>query len=309
MRLILIALVIAFSSFGQRQRQAPKGPAETTTPQKETKAKQNNRPSNVPALDQTKGPAAYKGEGNAVVSPPSADERLADYTKNLAEYTRWLAIFTSALIVVGALQFFALFWQGRILTHHSYSLRNSVVQMRKSVAAYRRYGDLTSESNEFTRQSILLTHRPKLIVIGVQINGGTGGFLDGTTAPGKFRIVNVGATPASSVAVFATAILSHQLGMIPVYEGNPGVHLDGELHPGESRTWEFRKDDGALRPGDVAAITNPRDDARRFHVVGFVRYSDQATPPIVRGTSFCRVFNHQTGRFHAVEDADYEHAD
>jgi hypothetical protein len=248
--------------------------------------------------------------------PPIADDRLADYTKNLADYTRLLAIATVVLIAVGILQALALFCQARILSHHSQSLRRSVIQMRRSVAAYRRYGDLTKESNEITqdatdltRQSVLLTHRPKLIVRRVSVNGGISGFRAGGRADGKLRIINAGGTTAISMRVEVTAIVSGNLPMKPVYAEQEGIPLHGELAPGASVECKFRKDDGALNQGEASVVTNPHQDERRFYVLGFVTYLDRGEPPITRCTYFCRMYDPDTNRFRAVTDPDYECAD
>ena len=46
-----------------------------------------------------------------------------------------------------------------------------------------------------------------------------------------------------------------------------------------------------------------------LYVLGFLKYPDDANPPITRLTFFCRSLNRATLRFEAVKDDDYERCD
>jgi len=86
------------------------------------------------------------------------------------------------------------------------------------------------------------------------------------------------------------------------YDGLPGEIADRVLAPGESMPAKFRKDDGALSKQDVAQIkislsaAQPGFSPRRFYVLGLVNYLDDLSPPTLRQTAFCRVFNNDTGK-------------
>jgi hypothetical protein len=99
------------------------------------------------------------------------------------------------------------------------------------------------------------------------------------------------------------------LPMKPVYVGQNGDQVGRSLRPGEAMSWTFRNAEGAIRGGEVAALSSPRGDMRRFYVLGFIKYTDDAVPPITRRTFFCRKYNPDSVKFEPVADSDYEHAD
>jgi hypothetical protein len=238
----------------------------------------------------------------------------------IANYTEALAHYTLALVIVGGLQFVALMVQGIFLyrgfletqaaTQLTRDSNNEVLRAnRASESLTEASNELTRAATELTRQSLLLTHRPKLIAIGFYVNGELAAFREGSTADGQFRIVNIGGTIATINEIFATAIM-RALPMKPFYDGMRGEDPRRSLSPGESMQWKFRKDDGAIVGEQGSHLTHIHfQKTDKFYVLGFIKYTDSADPPIARTTYFCRLFNSTTHRLEPVGDTDYEHSD
>jgi len=326
MRLLPLLLLLGSWSFGQSQQadQNENGNAQS-------RQRRTNR-SKPPLVEQSTAEKISADSQANKATKKDAEERIAIYTENLASYTDKLAnytlvlgLVTLALVLVGVFQFVALMRQANALGHHSELIAESIEEMRKAVSAYERYATtgegavlLASQANDQTKESIglaskslMLTHRPRLVVRAFD----TTSLQVGSIAKGKFYIVNVGGTPAHITEIYATVIVRATLPMKMPYEGIVGRSVDRSLAPGESMYWTFSKDDGALTEEESPEIATPSrallrpEVALRIHALGFVKYSDDQTPPTPRQTRFCRMFNPDRGRFETVEDEDYESAD
>lgn len=111
-----------------------------------------------PTEDKTTSQTPVNSTAENRTAQTKADEEL--------NINRQLAWFTGALVIVGALQMFALIWQARVLNHHSGLIEQSVEQMRRAVVAYQGFVQashdmltLTRESNEITARATELTRQ------------------------------------------------------------------------------------------------------------------------------------------------------
>jgi hypothetical protein len=163
------------------------------------------------------------------------DSSAAD--KEKMSLDRDLVRYTLALAIVGTLQLIALTVQAYVLFHHSKSLKASVVQMTKTVAAYEKYVEIgreelavTRESNaitkqatELTRQSLILSHRPKVVARNVAVDnedrifrwrsvqGGRAESWGPEPMTGTLRFVNIGDSTAHVVAWQCQILVARQL--------------------------------------------------------------------------------------------------
>jgi hypothetical protein len=93
--------------------QAAKKNKDTNSHQTPTEENHPPRQNQVGNLDEQKKADSYTGEELKI------NRQLAAFTGQLANYTGRSAWFTAGLIVIGALQLFALIWQAKVLRHHS----------------------------------------------------------------------------------------------------------------------------------------------------------------------------------------------
>ncbi len=258
-----------------------------------------------------------------------------------------IVTYTFLLVIVGALQFVALIVQAVFLclafkettkatgltaqaltetqranaanetltTQSNETTQAAVTEAQRSNAESERLtGESLTETRNataLTKDSIILTHRPRLVVRGFYAHAGMTAFKEGSTVDGAFEISNIGGTGAKVTEIHATVMMLGVLPMKRPYEGIDNQWRSGSkyLNAGESMQATFRKDDGILQQGDVSEIVGPSTNSRFLYVLGFVRYHDDSDPPIPRRTVFCRRFDRRTGRFTPVADEDYENAD
>jgi hypothetical protein len=274
----------------------------------------------------------------ATQSPP---QKTPDINSDpIVKYTKWL-------VIVGILQFVALIIQAVFLclafNETTKATGLTAKALTEAVRANSKNETLTTESNEttkaavleaqrsnaeserltgeslletrnataLTKDSIILTHRPKLVVRAFYVHGGMSAFKEGSTVEGAFEISNIGGTRAKVTEIHATAMMLGFLPMKRPYEGVDNQWRSGSkyLRPGESMQGAFRRDDGILQQGDVSEIVGPSSNSRSLYVIGFIRYDDELDPPTPHRTVFCRRFDRKTVRFTPVEDEDYENAD
>jgi hypothetical protein len=326
MRQLLLFLLLATCSLGYQQ---PKGsqPKERRTASKET---DHNGRSTPPAINPQSTSNLGAESQNHQTEGVDENERiiaiytqeLSQYTRHLADYTLAVAFFTAVLVGVGVFQFLMLRRQANALAHHSDLIEDSVGQMRQAVAAYERYGDLTRESNlnaqmatELTRQSLILTHRPKLIIRNVAMDQEDRIFrwesLPGggnpAAATGTLRIVNVGSSTAFVVSIACDVLLLEALPMKwplpfdPVSDAVPIIAVPA----GKYGTQPFPV--GGRAPITSDELFKLSQGLLGLYVIGEIVYRDDLGN--IRTTSFCREWRRGNPRFVAVENADYEHAD
>ena len=266
----------------------------------------SSQPTKTPErADAAKNPrAASGGEGNRpgdnqqssqpsitlLVPEKSAqqlDEERKDREREIAIEER-IGRFTGYLVGVGLLQFLAIA-MGFIWT--------------------RRAANAATTSANAARESIVMTHRPKIIVREIDIPETIPLFkLQDTSAittlTGSFRITNKGNTAATVGLMEATIYV----GRLPPPPHNPcfGKTLSNafpRLPPGTTTRIDFEPhpvtsgDFGDIRAGKVA-----------IYALGKIIYTDELGN--ARRTGFARRFDMNNGRFTITkDDPDYEYVD
>lgn len=185
----------------------------------------------------------------------------------------------------------------------------TMVAALKTLKAIERQVTANLDSVKVAQDSIVLTHRPKLVVRNVIVPGLP--TLNRTTPlhdlepdlTGQFWVTNAGATRAHLEQATAVPWVSTGLPM-----ERPDLAYARDLgdrppiEPGTSTTIAFEYP--ALRPEQAAAIMNRKT---KVFLVGSITYRDDVG--IRRTTYFCRLFDYDVARFFPVDDPDYEHTD
>ena len=188
MRFAIALTVCAFLS-AQPKPAAPGTGADRQ--QEQTKAKgQASQPETAPAT---------KTEASARPAQlvPTKPEENTDPNRRIADYTQALAHYTLALVIVGALQMAALGAQGFFLFQALRETRTATGLTRDSLDEVRRANSasesltrdsnaLTRDATGLTRQSVILAHRPRLIVKKVVLHGEADAFAVGNAPDGTF---------------------------------------------------------------------------------------------------------------------------
>jgi hypothetical protein len=198
MRLLLAALLCAFL---QAQPKPPQSSSGTNSKQNDNNTGNNQKHPGGPK-PLTANPAPINQ------SLPAHTDEETEANRKIANYTEALARYTLALVVVGSLQFAALVVQGIFLYRAFRETQGATTLTRRSVEESIRSNagnegltlasnEITREATELTQQSILLTHRPKLIVRSFYSDS----IRAGPTVDGRFQIVNVGGTKARIAAM------------------------------------------------------------------------------------------------------------
>lgn len=206
-------------------------------------------------------------------SKSATEERLADYTW-------WLAVLTAGLVAASIIQF-----------------------------------GLLIRAEKLTQKTLVLTQRPRLRVRNVvvrhpQHQASPPLFTEGHLLEGQFYVANVGGTPATITEALAVIFQTRSgLPMRRPYEGRDAnlAVPRGSLAPGKSFPLLFYGDE-AIRQGAQAIGNTQIAQGLRLFVMGWIEYSDDIG--VIRRTAFCREFRagpFDDGRFHAINDPDYEH--
>jgi hypothetical protein len=177
---------------------------------------------------------------------------------------------------------------------------------------------------EIARTEFIASHRPRLRVRNVVVKNPKAAdgrelqlFAPGQTIEGQFYIANVGDSRADILDGHCTVYFSQQgLPMRRPYEGGEDnlQATSRTLLSGESTPVLFRGD--APPPGAEMGVGTNAFGSWDLYVMGWVTYADHTDPPTKRRTSFCRQYRltgipgrsaAPIGRFHKVEEPDYEH--
>jgi hypothetical protein len=165
--------------------------------------------------------------------------------------------------------------------------------------------EITKATAELARQSLVLTHRPRLIIRNVVVP-------DFVTIPsafpirirGELRITNVGTGPAQVVSAVAEVVIS---GAWPNQPIMPRVEHDAEivfsLAPGVYKTRSFQSDRDIDR-GEYDRIFNGMP---AIYIQGYIGYSDDMGN--FRSTSFCRWWYNRRFVPPEHDNGDLENAD
>jgi hypothetical protein len=281
-----LAVVLAFSATAQNApepKKAPEGPPPQITNQDNKTDKGQRSPGgSAPGIPQSQ--PAREEQTTANGNRENGAEQQDDTDSRLARFTK-------LLVIVGALQFVALIAQAFFL----------------------------NKSIRLTRDSIILSQRPRLIVRNVVARQpdcitipGTPPFGKGKPVGGQFFVANVGGSEATvRESRYIVIGLEGTLPMERPYEGQAGnnpITVKCVLPP------------GGVTPGLISA-PNPfpdkdpmptptagdRGEHTSVYVMGWIEYSDGLGS--VRRTAFCRKYHWRRKRFFAVKDPDYEHAE
>jgi hypothetical protein len=310
MRTVLLFSLAAALLFGQTSQSSDKK-RNSDPKQAET---QNQPPAkNSPAPILAAPPTQVSAPNNATQSKQPAKATWGKYLGEAfsAPYlSNWvLAVFAAIAGIAAIATLTAIKEQARITRLGLTATRQAVHAARASAEAANASNALTADAIGLTRQEFILERRPKLTVRNLILDDG---IRNDSSLAGRFRIVNIGETQAKVMNLFVTGKLyGLSLPMKPLYDGQTGDMIGQVLATGESIPSKFRRDDGLLDAGNVAALNNmeSRGNVQRFYVFGFVTYEDMSQPPITRTTWFCRMFNRLEYRFVAVNNPDYEHED
>ncbi len=159
------------------------------------------------------------------------------------------------------------------------------------------------------RTQIQLQSRPKLIVRNIVHQEPVA---RGFPISGQFYVANVGDSRATITASLSMVYWSENpLPMRRPYEGRKvNGAAGGIIEAGAAQTGVFASDEvlgvihsAIFSPEEVAPLV--RETA--LFVMGWIEYRD--TRKVSRRTAFCRRFDRGIGRYIAVKDPDYEHAE
>jgi hypothetical protein len=168
----------------------------------------------------------------------------------------------------------------------------------------------TRKTAEATRQSILLTHRPKLIVRNVvspqletlypnlspeeALRSNAGNWFEG-----YFQVANIGGTPAVIQSIHSNILIDGTLPMKRIYNINQINKI--RLEAGESKQIDLTRIQVSAETQGLLAR-----DRIYVYVIGLIAYTDGLG--IRRETAFCRRLDRTLQRLVTVQDHDYEYA-
>jgi hypothetical protein len=135
------------------------------------------------------GSAFWSSQNREFAQQPSSSTAANSGQQNKQEVRWWqdpIAIFTLGLVIVGAAQVVLFFVQLRII-------RKSLDDAKISADAAKEAADAAKKQVELARSEFITTHRPRLIVHEVYIDGGRI----------WFRLANIGSTKATIVESWA----------------------------------------------------------------------------------------------------------
>ncbi len=123
---------------------------------------------------------------------------------------------------------------------------------------------------------------------------------------GQFYIVNLGGTAATIQEVFYEFYIADSKSPLPAkrpWEGKSGLKCNVTLKPGCSSPYLFERQ----QPVSAEEFSYLAFRKKSLYIMGWIDYVDALK--IRRTTRFCRLYDVDTDRFTAVEDAEYESAD
>jgi hypothetical protein len=212
----------------------------------------------------------------------------------MTTYEKLTLLITALGVLVGIGVLIVYIYQLRAMRGQLTAMKNQLTEMQKGSGQ--------------TREALILTHRPKLIVRNVVVNElplfSKDHLIDRFT--GSYDVANVGSTAARIVSVNGGIYMAGGLPMKRPYDdGIPGREDDTRLAAGESRTISLRQQTDLPAAAMIAYLSGEVE----AWIVGLLIYRDELG--IQRQTGICRRFDPVSKRFVHMEkpDADYEYAD
>ena len=295
----LILLVYLCCSMLRSQSQPPPKTSQltkekgTVTGQAENGPQQHQQPSKSETP-----PIQSKVESQTKQNPANTEpDQELEINHKLATFTGWL-------VAVGVVQFFAMVAQSIIFWR---TLRENRRQISAAVIA----ANAAKDSNELTRQSLILTHRPKIVIRYVSVlsrdstditNPLDSIFQNLRTNGGQLFLVNIGNSSASVKRSYSAVISGEQPPRTPFHEVKPGTAHDVELPPGASISVPFPTEPCTSKPG----IQRFSGGWEHVWAIGWVEYADGGAT--IRRTGFCRRLSNETYSFVSAS-TPYEYAD
>jgi hypothetical protein len=244
---------------------------------------------------------------------PSAPTQGASGPKSASESTKgkqqegsWvtpenlLALFTLGLVIVGGVQVRFFYVQLRLI-------RESLNDAKIAANAAKEAADAGKIQAEIAQKTLVLTHRPKLIVRELVM----------TTNPTTRRdvavsyvVANVGASPAEIIESWVDCQNIKDGIPRPLQPPEKANVIGPETI--EAARYISRKHESTVSHQSLivehmgAQRKGPAGEPRLFFR-GFIVYRDENLFP--RRTSFCRAYDFGKRRFRVFEDPDYEYAD
>jgi hypothetical protein len=217
-------------------------------------------------------------EKNKAAADAKREDQKAANDERLARFTENLFYATVALSVIAVFQLFVFGWQA--------------IQLKRTVQA-------AKEASELGNKEFIATHRPKLIVCGLDFVGGAD---DEKPLYVSFRYVNAG----DSVAKIKT------IGTKLIHDPKPSIasgleFRDQTITPPievESGRHGFRLTVDTLDTPDY--IFSDATEAKTLICVGYIVYTDGNGAD--RQMGFCRRYDSSGNRWLAVEDPEYEYS-
>jgi len=283
----------------------------------------------ITAAPRTSESRDESGESNKSDTDAEQNRRIADYTLELARYTKALV----AVGIIQALIFTGHFWvfsktlsaareataeQSRLTRRSNAITRRAVRETERSNAANEA---LTQESNfntrtgtDLTRQSLVLSHPPRVVVRNIEITprifdfrSAPGGVTQGPVmVTGTARLFNKGGSTAYVTGWCCHVFLFDVLPMkLPFSPPESDLGLSVALPPGKFGTMPLPT--GQRGPIEVAEMYQLGCGTRGIFVMGEVIYRDEFLN--IRTTSFCREWRYGDQYFKIVNNLDYEDAE
>lgn len=236
------------------------------------------------------------------IAEKSKDEA-SNEEKDRAEHAdndRWTIRIGWATFAILTIQAIVFAWQAR-------RLRQSVMEMRTATIATQLAAKAAENQANITRQELVLTQRPKLIVRRVTFDDP-----DDWSGPKdkiRFIVANVGGTPAKSIEVRAAWNFDSHNILSKTPESRKAIASGSTtvLAAGASDIFEISTQTDCDACNIKAAIANSNSGNGRLICYGNVAYVDDVGTR--RETGFLRLYNANRARFEKTNDADYEYED
>lgn len=182
----------------------------------------------------------------------------------------------------------------------------------------------TEKSIDLARQEFISAHHPKLIVRRVSLHQNHRGNritgIEHASAGVEYEVTgveyivaNVGSTRATIIESNATiyvnelypGIVNPGLGAMPPYDDDSQSIGVVAFEAGESGPFVEHSE---VITADLLYDTRAESPVtpKRLYFLGYILYKDEIGT--VRRTAFCRIYDHGSTRFFAIDDAEYEYS-
>lgn len=165
----------------------------------------------------------------------------------------------------------------------------------EAAKAAEKAADAAKDQSESLKREFIVAHRPRIIMMVAQVNS----HIANVPMTVRFRIANVGETPANIVAV-RHALLA--VNYVPAAVDLTPEPIQDTLISGESISWNFTSKEVSVN--EAGAPNSP--GIWDVFCVAEVVYKDDLG--VIRRTGICRRYDRNTKRFVATKDPDHEYA-